>query len=46
MILIGHKPFKLIPSKQLISFPGEIIRIEEVVSLLGFSSAALLGMQD
>ena len=34
-----------IPSKQLISFPWEINRIEEVVYLLGFSSAALFAWQ-
>ena len=45
-ILIGHKPSRPIPLKQLISFPLEIIRIEEVVSLLGVSSIALLGMVD
>ena len=45
-ILIKDKPFKLIPSKQLISFPWEISRIEKVVHLLGFNSAALLGVAD
>ena len=34
------KPFRPIPSKQLISSPWEISRIEEVVYLLGFNSAA------